>query len=161
MKKKISDILGYFDTICPNQYSEAEKIAWLNEIDEMIFNEIIEPRANPLIDQLKKSIDVLLKKYNYDEEQMTEEDKVLYEELKRELKKCLEFIPYENNQEELIVPTPYTELYRYWLESKVHFASREIAAANNAVTQFNTYYDNYASYYGRNHQYKRDLTWIM
>ena len=83
MKTTISEVLSYFDNQVPNQYSDEEKIRWLNE---------------------------------------------------------------------MIVDLEYSELYRFWLEKSVHYANGEIDRMNNAMTMFQTYYDNYFSYYNRNHR---------
>ncbi len=38
---KVVDLLNMIDELKPNQYSEANKLEWLNEIETKIFNEII------------------------------------------------------------------------------------------------------------------------
>ena len=53
---------------------------------------------------------------------------------------------------QMIVDLEYSELYRFWLEKSVHYANGEIDRMNNAMTMFQTYYDNYFSYYNRNHR---------
>ena len=94
MKTTIGEVLSYFDNQVPNQYSDEEKIRWLNEIESQIYNDII----------------------------LTHKD------------------AYK------------IELYRFWLEKSVHYANGEIDRMNNAMTMFQTYYDNYFSYYNRNHR---------
>ena len=41
MKTTIGEVLSYFDNQVPNQYSDEEKIRWLNEIEAQIYNDII------------------------------------------------------------------------------------------------------------------------
>ncbi len=41
MKTTISEVLSYFDNQVPNQYSDEEKIRWLNEIEAQIYNDIL------------------------------------------------------------------------------------------------------------------------
>ena len=41
MKTTIGEVLSYFDAQVPNQYSDEEKIRWLNEIEAQIYNDII------------------------------------------------------------------------------------------------------------------------
>ncbi|MBQ9228771.1 MAG: hypothetical protein IJ168_08080 [Eubacterium sp.] len=41
----IDEAINYFDEQCPNQYSREEKIGWLSELDEQIYEEIIKTRV--------------------------------------------------------------------------------------------------------------------
>lgn len=47
----IEEAISYFDEQCPNQYSTDEKIGWLSELDEQIYNEIIKTRVNPPVEE--------------------------------------------------------------------------------------------------------------
>ena len=50
MKKvTLDEVISYFDEQCPNQYSRENKIAWISELDELIFENIIKDRENPEI----------------------------------------------------------------------------------------------------------------
>jgi len=40
----IAEILSYFNTQCPNQFEEADKLKWLSECDEIIYNRVIANR---------------------------------------------------------------------------------------------------------------------
>lgn len=40
----LGEVISYFDEQVPNQFSEAEKIKWLNEIDTQIYKDIISTR---------------------------------------------------------------------------------------------------------------------
>ena len=47
MKKiTLNEIITYFDSQVPNQYSRENKVEWLSEIDEMIYELIIKDREN-------------------------------------------------------------------------------------------------------------------
>ena len=116
MKTTIGEVLSYFDNQVPNQYSDEEKIRWLNEIEAQIYNEII------------------LTPYDADD---------------------IAFHGFTTDTDintQMIVDLEYSELYRFWLEKSVHYANGEIDRMNNAMTMFQTYYDNYFSYYNRNHR---------
>lgn len=57
---------------------------------------------------------------------------------------------YENDTEtELLVPSPFTEVYIYWLEAKIDYANSEIGRYNNSIANFNTSFNSYANYYNR------------
>lgn len=52
---------------------------------------------------------------------------------------------------ELIVPDPYADVYRFWLESCIHHANEEYAKYNNAKMAYNTAYITFSNYYNRTH----------
>ena len=48
MKKiTLDEAISYFDEQCPNQYTRENKIAWISELDELIYDNIIKDRVNP------------------------------------------------------------------------------------------------------------------
>lgn len=116
MKNTIAEIISYFDNQVPNQYSQEEKIKWLNEIEEQIYRDII----------------------------CTHEGADEFE--------FNGFSADTDINTELIVDSAYSELYRYWLEKSVCYANREIGGFNNAMSMFNTYYENFFAYYNRTHR---------
>ena len=119
MKKvTLDEAISYFDEQCPNQYSRENKIAWISELDELIFENIIKHRENPEITV---------------------------------------FLPYDSDTDgntELLVPYMFREIYRFFIEKSVAYANRETIAYNNALQMFEAYYDNYFSWYNRNHKTK-------
>lgn len=50
---------------------------------------------------------------------------------------------------ELLVPTPYDEMYLRWLEAQIDYTNGEYRKYNNSITVFNTLFDAFASYYTR------------
>ena len=52
---------------------------------------------------------------------------------------------------ELLVPSPYAELYLYWLESKIDYYNGEMVKFNNSITMFNNMYEAYERFYNRDH----------
>lgn len=115
MRITINEAISYFDEQCPNMISFDNKVKWLSELDEMIFNKIIRSRENPI---------------------------------------TTEFKPYssEDGDKLLLVSSPYTEIYRFYLEKNVCYRNREIQQCNNATELFNTYYEQYFSYYNSTHR---------
>lgn len=52
---------------------------------------------------------------------------------------------------ELLIPHPYDEVYRYWLEAQIDYANGEYPKYNNSMSMFNEAYSAYERYYHRNH----------
>lgn len=86
MRITINEAISYFDEQCPNMISFDNKVKWLSELDEIIFNKIIRSRENPI---------------------------------------TTEFSPYtsEDGDKQLLVPSPYTEIYRFYLEKMLAIAT--------------------------------------
>ena len=51
----------------------------------------------------------------------------------------------------LLVPSPYDEIYLYWLQAQIDYNNGEINKYNNNISMFNSAYSDYASYYNRTH----------
>lgn len=51
----------------------------------------------------------------------------------------------------LIMPQPYDECYIHWLQAQVHYANEEIDRYNRSMTMFNALFDDFKSYYKKNH----------
>ena len=56
-----------------------------------------------------------------------------------------------SQEQELLVPFPYDELYRYFLEMKLDEAQRESLHYNISAEKFNTVYQAYMDRYNRTH----------
>ncbi len=54
----------------------------------------------------------------------------------------------------LLVPAPYDEIYLFWLESKIDYWNGEMGKYNNAISMYNTAYDEFWKYYNRTHMPK-------
>ena len=123
MKKvTLDEVIDYFDEQCPNQYSRENKIAWISELDELIFENIIKDRENPQI---------------------------------------TEFTPYSietDSSQKLLVPFMFREIYRFFIEKSIAYSNRETIAYNNALQMFEAYYDNYFSWYNRNHKTSKTIS---
>lgn len=55
---------------------------------------------------------------------------------------------------ELLIPHPYDDVYRYWLEAQIDYANGEYTKYNNSMAMFNTAYSAYERYYNRTHMPK-------
>ncbi len=52
----------------------------------------------------------------------------------------------------LLVPSPYDEIYIFWMESKIDYWNGEGKKYNNSITMFNNAYSTYQEYYNRMHR---------
>lgn len=70
---------------------------------------------------------------------------------------AFEFTEYDDASltKELLVPTPYDDVYIKWLEAQIDYANGEYGKYNNSITMFNSAYMNYATYYNRTHMPKQ------
>lgn len=55
---------------------------------------------------------------------------------------------------ELLVYSPYDEVYLYWLEAQIDYWNGEYAKYNNSIEMFNTAYTAFANHYNRTHMPK-------
>ena len=55
---------------------------------------------------------------------------------------------------ELIVPRPYDEVYRYWLEAQLDYANGEYTKYNNSMAMFNNAYSAFERHYHKTHMPK-------
>ena len=55
---------------------------------------------------------------------------------------------------ELLVYSPYDEMYLYWLEAQIDYWNGEYAKYNNSIDMFNTAYTAFANHYNRTHKPK-------
>lgn len=63
----------------------------------------------------------------------------------------------EDMDAELIVPSPYNVLYRWYLESQIDLGNMEIQKYNNTKTLFNNAYTTYTDHYNRTHMPKQKV----
>lgn len=68
-----------------------------------------------------------------------------------------EFIPFREGEEdrELAVPVPFTDLYVFYLASMIDFYNGDSGRYNDSVVLYNKAWDDYAAYYRENHMPKQ------
>lgn len=68
-----------------------------------------------------------------------------------------EFIPFEEGQEEreLAVPVPFTELYTFFLMSRIDFLNGDSGRYNDTMVLLQNAWDEYAAYYRENNKPKQ------
>lgn len=50
---------------------------------------------------------------------------------------------------EMLIPSPYDEVYIRWLEAQIDYSNGEYGKYNNSMMMFNTSYASYLNYYNR------------
>lgn len=64
------------------------------------------------------------------------------------------FKPYQPDgdmQDTLIVPHPYCDVYRFWLESQIDLSNAELSKYNVSSALYNQTLQNYMAWYNRSH----------
>lgn len=59
----------------------------------------------------------------------------------------------ENLETELIVPAPYDDLYVYYIEAQIGYATKEMVRYNNAMSMFNSAVSAFRNYYNGLHKH--------
>ena len=111
----IREALEKVDKLKPNQFEDAEKVRWLNDLDAMIKADIIDTHEGA----------ELVTFDGYDED--TDADT------------------------ELLVPSPYSDIYLHYLFAQIDFNNAEYTRYNNAISMFNSKYIDFAAHYNRTH----------
>lgn len=52
----------------------------------------------------------------------------------------------------LLVPAPYDDIYRFWLEAQIDYTNADYDKYNNSITAYNTAYAAFERYYNRTHK---------
>ena len=52
---------------------------------------------------------------------------------------------------EMLVPSPFDEIYIRWLETQIDYSNGEYDHYNNSVLMYQTVYDGFRNWYNRNH----------
>ena len=60
----------------------------------------------------------------------------------------------------LMIPFPYEDIYRWYLEMKISEANGEMTRYNNAMTKYNAYYTAYQDFYNRTNMPKMTAPFI-
>lgn len=93
----------------------------------------------------------------------TIEGKVYREILEKAEKGAEEFLPFREGEEEreLAVPIPYTDIYIYYLAAMIDFYNGDAGRYNDTMVLSNTAWDDYAAYYREKHRPKQTTLFGM
>lgn len=171
----IIEMITDVDAMKPNGYEQIYKIQWLSHLDGRIKNEIIDAHEcadmhqaiDEYIQNHKLAYEREVEEYAKENEVSIEEARanveyreISYKEAKERIKATRSDIFFDGyNAEtpldtELIVPHPYDDVYRYWLEAQIDYANGEYAKYNNSMSMFNEAYSAFYRYYHKTHMPK-------
>lgn len=57
----------------------------------------------------------------------------------------------DNLQAELLVSSPFEDIYVRWLEAQIDYANNEYSKYNNSISRYNEIYSAFENYYNRTH----------
>jgi len=127
---KLQQAIDRVDIMRPNMQDRSLKIAWLSELDGLVWKELI------------------LKHWMQTEE---------YDGYKKDEQGRPVMPVYDEDTdggEELLVPAPYDNLYLYWLMAKIDEQTLEQEKYNNDQAMFSAAYDSFSDYWTRTHMPK-------
>lgn len=120
----VQEILAKVDEIKPNTFDENLKITWLSELEGRIFNDVILTHVHDLVDD--------------GEGNMIEPTFAGFDET--------------SENEELLAPDTYCDLYRNYVFAQMDFANGETDRYNNSMIMFNKSYNDFCNWYNRTHK---------
>lgn len=66
----------------------------------------------------------------------------------------LGYTPGTDVDTELLISSPFDEIYLRWLEARIDYANAEYSKYNNSITAYNAAFSAYERYYNRTHMPK-------
>ena len=131
----IQELLNQVDDLKPNQYTDANKLAWLSKIERTLYVEL----------------------FSKHEDDPTEEISVDPETGEETVTRGFNDYTEDTDQDtELLVPEPYTDLYLHYICAQIDYWNGEMARYQNSSLMFNTAYQNFVNYWVREHKTLQD-----
>ena len=118
----------------PNMIAPELKLKYLNEIEGIIFNEVILTHAHE--EGAECPVHILPADEEETENEGTEEETETEE---------------EPEDPPMLVPEAYEELYVYWLYTKIDIVNQEMDKYNNDRLMFDVSYRTFGDYWNRTH----------
>ena len=103
------------DQLKPNMFSPTQKVAWLNDLDGLVWREVITTHED--------APDGPFEGYDQD----------------------------TNTSTELLVPEPYTDIYRHYLAGQMDIANRDNGEYAKDMVLFNNAWQTLCDYWNRTH----------
>ena len=138
------EIINRADAERPNMIAPELKLKYLNEIEGIIFNEVILTHAH------EEGAECPVHILPADEEEETENEGT---EEETETEGTEEETEIEEPAEDppMLVPEAYEELYVYWLYTKIDIVNQEMDKYNNDRLMFDVSYRTFGDYWNRTH----------
>ena len=119
----INQILAEVDELNPNQFDELIKIGWLSDLDSRVFEEVI----------------------------MTHEHDLLEDEEGNQVEPTFSRYTEADVSTELLIPDTYSNTYKDYLKAMIAYENNETDRYSNALIMFNSNYQEYLTWYNKNH----------
>ena len=143
------EIINRADSERPNMIAAELKLKYLNEIEGIIFNEIILTHAHEEGAECPVHILPAEDAGEEEEQQEAESEEESEEETEEETEETEEEEPAEDPP--MLVPEAYEELYVYWLYTKIDIVNQEMDKYNNDRLMFDVSYRTFGDYWNRTH----------
>ena len=145
---KLIDAINEADNLKPNMYGLPEKIKWLSRLDERIFENII--RTHVLSEE---EMAPFLPETEQGEEETEEAADGWHPIPGPPAPPELVFSGYteEDQDKELIVKSPYDELYVHWLCAQIDWYNREFGGFNASNAIFESTYTAFRNAFNQTH----------
>lgn len=165
----IQKALDRVDLLKPNKQPKAMKIAWLSELDGLIWKEIVSQHRLGNGGRPVNKTEIVASVYPAYRDQVWEPGtteaemaEAWYAEhpyiSRDEDTGEMVYTGYDEDTDpgtELIAPFPYDEIYGYYLMAQVDLQNQEITKYNNDKALFNHAYDMLSDYWTRTHMPKQ------
>ena len=129
-------VIESVDSIRPNPYSEKVKLRWINELDGLV-KRLVFQWDEKFLQEVEAQ---------YKNEEITEE---AYKEI---INKTKPYIYPDDMDKELLIPSPFDDVYQLFLEAKIDYYNREYGNYNNSATMFEAQFNEYKKAYIREHR---------
>ena len=126
----IQQAIDMADTMKPNMMPQDTKVLFLQEIDQLIYKEILLKHAHTAEEEVLPVYVTPADEEAEDAEEQEEESD-------------------SGDDRELLVPDPYSMLYLYWLMSKIDLLNQEIDKYNNDRALFESAYETMSDWWTR------------
>ena len=130
---KIQTAIDQADEMRPNMMGDQLKVQYLQELDQQIYEEILLKHQHTAEEEVKPQYDPLP-----EDEEETEADENESEEEETEES---EDTPYQVPDLDLLVPDPYSKLYKFYLMAHIDLKNHEYDKYNNDNALFETAYE--------------------
>lgn len=158
------EVLTSVDLLRPNAFTDQEKLYFLNTIEGRIYREILEKAEPPKEAKPQAEADK-------ETEEAPETTEMVQEEtpapegggfLSLQKGQCFRPIVEGEEERELVVPIPYTDIYIYYLAAMIDFYNGDSGRYNDSMAMFNRAWDEYAAHYRATHKPKQtNLTGML
>lgn len=135
---KVSTLISEYNTDRPNQVDDQRKIAWLKKVEAMVIREVVathhmtQGQVGNLDSWTVDGTTLIMGDTIYS----TDADAIVSD---------------FNDETELIVPAPYSDLYMFWLDERIALMNNEAKRYNTVSTLFNNVYVTFQQWYNRTH----------